>query len=139
MRTGYSSCAAVPCNPALGTNTAPVRAGTRVPAVPAGALGARFTARFAPVSVTLESQLRSRILVNDFGSDAASGYALFNLHADFRQQRGGWQLSESLRVDNLLDRRYVGSVIVNESNGRYFEPEPGRAFALMLQLVHAGP
>jgi len=30
-------------------------------------------------------------------------------------------------------------VIVNESNGRYFEPEPGRAFALMLQLVHAGP
>ena len=139
VRTGYSSCAAVPCNPALGTNTAPVRAGTRVPAVPAGALGARFTARFAPVSVTLESQLRSRILVNDFGSDAASGYALFNLHADFRQQRGGWQLSESLRVDNLLDRRYVGSVIVNESNGRYFEPEPGRAFALMLQLVHAGP
>lgn len=30
------------------------------------------------------------------------------------------------RVDNVFDRRYVGSVIVNEGNGRYFEPAPGR-------------
>jgi len=29
-------------------------------------------------------------------------------------------------VDNLLDRRYAGSVIVNEGNARYFEPAPGR-------------
>ena len=29
------------------------------------------------------------------------------------------------RVENLLDRRYVGSVIVNEGNGRYFECGPG--------------
>lgn len=26
------------------------------------------------------------------------------------------------RIDNLFDREYVGSVIVNESNGRYYEP-----------------
>jgi len=29
-------------------------------------------------------------------------------------------------VDNLFDRRYAGSVIVNEGNARYFEPAPGR-------------
>jgi iron complex outermembrane receptor protein len=131
-RAGYGSCVGLPCAPVA------VRAGSRMAAVPAGALGARFTARFAPVSVTLESQLRSRITVNDIASDAAGGYALFNLHAEFGQQRGGWRVSESLRIDNLLDRRYVGSVVVNDANGRYFEPEPGRAFALMLQLAHAG-
>jgi iron complex outermembrane receptor protein len=27
-------------------------------------------------------------------------------------------------MDNLLDHSYVGSVIVNESNGRYYEPAP---------------
>ena len=30
------------------------------------------------------------------------------------------------RVDNLFDRRYAGSVIVNEGNQRYYEPAPGR-------------
>jgi hypothetical protein len=30
------------------------------------------------------------------------------------------------RIDNLFDKRYVGSVIVNEGNARYFEPAPGR-------------
>ncbi len=30
-----------------------------------------------------------------------------------------------VRINNLFDRRYVGSVIVDDSNGRYFEPAPG--------------
>lgn len=32
------------------------------------------------------------------------------------------RLELGARVDNLADRHVVGSVIVNESNGRYFEP-----------------
>jgi iron complex outermembrane receptor protein len=35
-----------------------------------------------------------------------------------------------LRVDNLADRRVAGSVIVNEANGRFFEPSPGRSVLL---------
>jgi iron complex outermembrane receptor protein len=31
-----------------------------------------------------------------------------------------------VRVNNLLDRTYAGSVIVGDSNGRFFEPAPGR-------------
>ena len=34
------------------------------------------------------------------------------------------------RIDNLTDRRYAGSVIVNEGNGRYFEPAAGRNHVL---------
>ena len=30
------------------------------------------------------------------------------------------------RVNNLFDRNYAGSVIVGDTNGRYFEPAPGR-------------
>jgi iron complex outermembrane receptor protein len=30
------------------------------------------------------------------------------------------------RLDNLTDRAYAGAVIVNESNGRYFETAAGR-------------
>ena len=39
-----------------------------------------------------------------------------------------------LKTKDLLDRRYVGSVIVNDGNGRYFEPAPGRSFLLGLDL-----
>lgn len=28
-------------------------------------------------------------------------------------------------IDNLTDMRYVGSVTVNEANGRFYEPSPG--------------
>jgi iron complex outermembrane receptor protein len=43
-------------------------------------------------------------------------------------QFGPWQLRGFVRGDNLLDRRYAGSVIVNEGNGRFFEPAPGRTY-----------
>ncbi len=40
------------------------------------------------------------------------------------------------RIDNLFDREYVGSVIVNESNGRYYEL-PGRNYGIGLNLAGA--
>jgi iron complex outermembrane receptor protein len=30
------------------------------------------------------------------------------------------------RVNNVFDRKYVGSVIVADSSNRFFEPAPGR-------------
>jgi iron complex outermembrane receptor protein len=43
-----------------------------------------------------------------------------------------WPLRAFLRVDNVFDKRYVGSVIVNEGSGRFFEPAPGRSWAVGL-------
>jgi iron complex outermembrane receptor protein len=44
-------------------------------------------------------------------------------------------LSAFVRGENLLDRRYAGSVIVNEGNGRYFEPAPGRTWVAGLSAT----
>jgi iron complex outermembrane receptor protein len=30
-----------------------------------------------------------------------------------------------VRINNAFNRRYVGSVIVGDGNGRFFEPGPG--------------
>jgi iron complex outermembrane receptor protein len=49
----------------------------------------------------------------------------------------GWALSAHVRVDNALDRRYAGSVIVNEANGRFFEAAPGRRFVFKLAGEHS--
>ena len=37
------------------------------------------------------------------------------------------------RVDNLLDRNHVGSLVVNDGNGRFFEPAAGRRFMVGLR------
>ena len=37
-----------------------------------------------------------------------------------------WRFNEFVRVDNVLDKQYVGSVIVAEANRRFYEPSPGR-------------
>jgi iron complex outermembrane receptor protein len=52
------------------------------------------------------------------------------LHAGYVLDVKRWQLAAAVRVDNLTDRRYAGSVIVNEGNGRFYEPAPGRTFTL---------
>ena len=44
----------------------------------------------------------------------------------------GWLLSASARIDNVFDRRYAGSVIVNEVNGRHYEAAPGRGYVIKL-------
>ena len=123
----YQTCIGTPCLPAT------VAAGSYLPAVARNALYAGVTWRYAPLgfSATLEEQARARIYADDRNTASAPGYWETNFHAGFDQQTGRWQLSEFLRLDNLTDRAYVGSVIVNESNFRYFEPAPGRTAYVM--------
>lgn len=105
-----------------------VAAGNVLPGVPRASLYGALRWRHVPSGFTavLEAQHRSRIAVDDVNSDYADGYTIANLALGFAQRAGEWRLSEFVRVDNLADRQYIGSVIVNESNKRFFEPAPGR-------------
>ena len=57
---------------------------------------------------------------------AAPGLRAWLLFAGYLKRLEHWELIAFARIDNLFDHRYVGSVIVNEGNGRYYEPAPGR-------------
>jgi iron complex outermembrane recepter protein len=128
----YETCIVVPCVPVE------VGAGHRIPAVPADSLYAGLTWRRAPHDfwITLEAIGRAQLYANDLDSQAAQGYWLANLQAGIEQQQSLWHFTESLRLDNIGNRSYVGSVIVNETNTRYFEPEPGRTVYLMVTVSH---
>jgi iron complex outermembrane receptor protein len=67
-----------------------------------------------------------RMYVNDANSDAAASWTVANLRAGLRQRIGPWRFSQWLRIDNVGDLGYAGSVIVNEAQQRYFEGAPGR-------------
>ena len=43
---------------------------------------------------------------------------------------GSTRASPFLAISNLLDRRYVTSVVVNAFGGRFFEPGPGRTLQM---------
>jgi len=68
----------------------------------------------------------SSIQANDANDAQAATYTVASLNSGYRFNWSQWSLDLFGRVDNLFDRQYVGSVIVNEGNGRYFEPAPGR-------------
>ncbi len=73
-------------------------------------------------------QYADKIYVNDLNSDSAPSYAVANIRAGFEQRVDRWTLREFARVNNLTDRNYVGSVIVGDTNGRFFEPAAGRNY-----------
>ena len=90
----------------------------------------------------IEYRASSKVYVNDANSDAAAGFRVANGRAGWLQQFGGgahghWRVKEFIRVDNICDRRYIGSVIVAEARGRYFEPAPGRNAMVGVNVEYA--
>ena len=73
------------------------------------------------------------MLVNDANSDAAPAYTVAAAFGGYQWRVGAWELGGFVRADNLFDRRYAGSVIVNEGNSRFFEPAPGRSWLASAQ------
>jgi iron complex outermembrane recepter protein len=102
--------------------------GARLPGVPGESLYAEigWTHAASGFSTGLEARWASKVYVNDANSDAADSYAVFNLHVGLRRTVGDWELNAFARVDNIADEDYVGSVVVNGANDRFFEPAPGR-------------
>jgi iron complex outermembrane receptor protein len=139
----YATCIAAPCNPLanpggpLPANYKTVNAGDHLPAVPMNSLYVGLTWSYAPLgfSTTLETLGRAQIYADDRNSAAAAGYWVANLRAGFEQETRHWRFSEFARLDNLADRAYVGSVIVNETNSRFFEPAPGRTAYIMFNAA----
>ncbi len=60
-----------------------------------------------------------------------------NIRFAYSHRIGGWRFSEFVRVDNITGTRYIGSVIVNESNGRFYEPAPGRNYMVGINASYA--
>ena len=78
----------------------------------------------------LEGRYNSKVYVDDRNTDTAPSYTIFNLRAGFQQNVSNWRFSEFVRLENLTDKDYIGSVRVNDSNSRFYEPAMGRAWML---------
>jgi iron complex outermembrane recepter protein len=133
-RDAFLTCAATPC----ATPNVAVPAGNRIPGVARSALA--LEAGWRPVRGWrggVEARYLGRVPVNDLNSDAAASFTVAAAHVGYAVEAGGWKMLGTLRLDNLFDKKYAGSVIVNEGNGRYFEPAAGRTWLLSLTGSYA--
>jgi iron complex outermembrane receptor protein len=139
----YFTCVTAPCNPLANPtgppppNYLPVNEGNFLPAVARNSLYVGVSWNYAPLgfSTTLETVARAKLYADDRNTNAAASYWVANLRAGFKQETTHWSFSEFARLDNLANRAYVGSVIVNDANSRFFEPAPGRTVYVMFNAA----
>lgn len=74
----------------------------------------------------LDTQYMDKIYVDDSNSDAAASYTIASIYTGYAWKHADWGFNSFARVDNLFDKNYAGSVIVNDGNSRFFEPADGR-------------
>ena len=110
-------------------------AGKKLPGVPETQLYGEFAWRHAASGfrAALEVLHRSKVAVNDINSEYAGAFTIANLVLGLQQLGTRWRLNEFLRIDNLSDKSYIGSVVVNDGNGRFYEPAPQRSMLLGVQ------
>lgn len=128
-REGFATCSRLPCP----TPDRWVPADTRMPAISRHQLWTQW--RWRPVAnwvIGVEASARSRFSADDAGTAFAPGGWRGDvfLSREWNAASGRWRAF--LRVDDVLDRAGIGSVIVNDLNGRFFEPAPGRQWWLGL-------
>ncbi|MBN6536676.1 TonB-dependent receptor [Acinetobacter pittii] len=86
----------------------------------------------------IDVQYMDKVYVNDTNSDAAPSYSVTSANVGYAWVMGDWKVNSFARVDNLFDKNYAGSVIVNDSTqpvGRYFEPADGRNWSAGLRVI----
>lgn len=129
-RRDAPACQAAPCPPPL------IAAGRRIPGL--AGHDAWLELAWMPVDgfeALLEGRRTGRIAVNDANSQFAPSATTVDLALQHRGGTATLSWRSWVRLANLGDRAVVGSVIVNEANGRYFEPSPGRHWQLGVELV----
>jgi iron complex outermembrane recepter protein len=118
----YLTCVAAPCP----KPTVPVAAGNRLPGVPKN--NAYAIVRWGEDlgwHGSVNGQYITAVAVNDVNSVFTPSYFVAGVDGGYGIELRNVKLSTFLRINNALNRRYVGSVIVDDGNSRYFEPGPG--------------
>ena len=117
-----------------------VLAGSRLPGVPNANMFAELAWKDSSdhFGAAIETVAAGRVYAEDANSEIpAPGYAVVNARFNARQEAGAWRFKQFVRVNNLLDRQYVGSVIVGDANKRYYEAAPGRNWMLGASVAYA--
>ena len=124
---GYAVCQRTPCI----TPDRFIAAGNDLPGVAPRQIYSELSWRSHTLgTAALEWRALSATQANDLNDEKLPGYAVFGLRWTRALDLAGGEARLLLRIDNLLDRRYSASLVVNEGARRFYEPAPGRSYSL---------
>jgi iron complex outermembrane receptor protein len=104
-------------------------AGRALPGIPENWVHALWTIRPALARgawLEIQQSYSSGYFVNDTLNVRTQPWHALDLRAGWEGNAGRLRLAPFAAVNNVLDRKYVSSVVINAANGRYYEPAPGR-------------
>jgi iron complex outermembrane receptor protein len=129
---------------ATSTSLVTVESGNTMPGVPRSRAFAELAWRSSgwmqrPTSNFSEGGLEwtavGDMQANSANTEKASGYELLSARLATHFRKGPQQISLFARIDNLLDRRYVGSVVADQAFLRFYEPGAPRNWLLGLRYT----
>jgi iron complex outermembrane receptor protein len=110
-------------------------AGNRIPGVPAHAFTTTAAWRHDALTLSATADMASEMDVDDANSAQAAGRTILGVAAGTTVLLGGTRLAPLVAVQNLAGVRTVGSVSVNATAGKFFEPAPGRTVLVRLGVT----
>jgi iron complex outermembrane receptor protein len=112
--------------------------GNRIPGTYRSQIYGEVAWKYEPLGfhTALEGRHNSKVYVNDINSETAASYTIFNIRAGFEQSLANWNFKEYLRVENMFDKEYIGSVRINDGNLRFYETAPDRNYLLGLSAAY---
>lgn len=120
--------------------TATVNAGNKIPGTYKTQVYTELAWRAPTIGFAsaIEALHNSKVFVNDLNSESAPSYTIVNLRASLQQRAGSWRITEYVRIENLFEKSYIGSVRINDYAGsRYYEPAPGRNYIVGIKANYA--
>ncbi|MEI6739223.1 MAG: TonB-dependent receptor [Gemmatimonadaceae bacterium] len=112
-------------------------AGQPIPGIPTQTAQAWATVRRGGWFGTLETSLTGRMTADDAGQVIAAGASVWGARTGVTAPLlvGHMTLEPSAGVDNLFDRRYAASVVINATRGRFYEPGLPRRLWLAVRVT----
>lgn len=108
-------------------------AGSRIPGIPRQQLQGSVTWIGGTMYATAEGVIASSVFGDDANSVRVPGYEILDLRVGARDLLGP-RIAPVVGLQNVFDRRYVSSVVVNAAGGRFYEPAPRRTVYVGLTI-----
>jgi iron complex outermembrane receptor protein len=110
-------------------------AGKPIPGVPAQYAQSFLTARRHGVWSTAEFTASSRASANDAATIFGAGFSVWNWRLGYDAPAvGGVRIEPTLALENVFDRRYASSLVLNATRNRYFEPGLPRRVSVTVRV-----
>src|SRR5689334_11435819 len=112
-------------------------AGNRIPGIPAQVFQGSATLHSRIASLVTEGSFANKMFVNDGNSESAPGYGVVNARLISTALWRGSAVEITGGAQNIFNRKWVSSVSVNASGGKFYEPGSQRAYFVGVSLIAA--